>query len=66
MGRNDVTGDSLISRASTDAFRDGWDRIFQKRPPFKCIYCGRPSWHDPADQSPPPDYCHESDHGEQE
>ena len=29
--------------------------------PFTCKYCGRPSWIDPSDQSPPPDYCH--DHG---
>ena len=33
-------------------------------PPYRCIYCGAPSWVDPSDQCPPPDYCHESDHGE--
>ena len=32
--------------------------------PYVCRFCGAPSWHDPSDQSPPPDYCHESDHGE--
>lgn len=31
--------------------------------PFTCKYCGQPSWIDPSDQSPPPDYCHEIDHG---
>ncbi len=31
--------------------------------PFTCKYCGMPSWIDPSDQSPPPDYCHEIDHG---
>lgn len=31
--------------------------------PFTCKYCGSPSWIDPSDQSPPPDYCHEIDHG---
>lgn len=31
--------------------------------PFTCKYCGSESWIDPADQSPPPDYCHEIDHG---
>ena len=31
--------------------------------PFNCVFCGRPSWIDPSDQTPPPDYCHESDHG---
>ena len=33
-------------------------------PPFRCLFCGAPSWVDPSDQYPPPDYCHESDHGE--
>lgn len=31
--------------------------------PFTCKYCGMPSWIDPSDQSPPPDYCHEIDYG---
>lgn len=31
---------------------------------FRCVYCGAPSWVDPTDQRPPPDYCHEGDHGE--
>lgn len=35
-------------------------------PPFKCLFCGAPSWFDPADQPPPAAYCHESDHGEAE
>jgi hypothetical protein len=25
---NDITGDSINTKPSTDAFRDGWDRIF--------------------------------------
>lgn len=29
--RNDITGDSLTSKPSNDAFRDGWDRIFGKK-----------------------------------
>ena len=33
---------------------------------FTCKYCGMPSWIDPSDQSPPPDYCHEIDHGTEE
>jgi len=32
-------------------------------PPFKCLYCGAPSWVDPSDQSPPPGHCHDDDHG---
>jgi hypothetical protein len=27
---NDVTGDSLVTKAATDKYRDGWDRIFGK------------------------------------
>ncbi len=30
---------------------------------YTCKYCGQPSWVDPSDQSPPPYYCHPSDHG---
>ena len=30
--RNDVTGDPLISKSPTDSYRDGWDRIFGKKP----------------------------------
>lgn len=33
-------------------------------PPHNCQFCGLPSWVDPSEQCPPPDYCHESDHGE--
>ena len=64
MSRNDITGDNIATRAPTDAYREGHDRIFAKKPPFTCLFCGMPSWVDPSDQSPPPDYCHESDHGE--
>ena len=32
--------------------------------PYTCKYCGQPSWLDPADQTPPVDYCHPSDHGD--
>ena len=39
-------------------------RILPVQIPYECVYCGRPSWVDPTDQRPPPDYCHESDHGE--
>lgn len=70
MSANDVTGDALITKAQNDKYREGWDRIFGKTvsptPPYDCLFCGRPSWVDPSDQTPPPDYCHESDHGEPE
>ena len=27
---NDVTGDSLVTKTQTDAYRNGWDAIFKK------------------------------------
>lgn len=29
--RNDITGDALITKSSTDAYREGYDRIFGKK-----------------------------------
>ncbi len=29
--RNDITGDALRTKGSTDAYRSGWDRIFGKK-----------------------------------
>ena len=29
--KNDVTGDNLVTKDTTDAYRDGWDRIFGKK-----------------------------------
>lgn len=29
-GKNDITGDSLTSKASNKAYDEGWDRIFNK------------------------------------
>lgn len=26
--KNDITGDSLTSKNATEAYKDGWDRIF--------------------------------------
>ena len=45
-----VNIDNLIAEAADKA-------------PFTCRYCGSSSWLDPVDQTAPPDYCHESDHG---
>lgn len=28
---NDITGDSIITKSSTEKYRDNWDRIFSKR-----------------------------------
>lgn len=30
--RNDITGDAIRTDSSTDAYRDGWARIFGKKP----------------------------------
>ena len=29
--KNDITGDSLVSRGPTDSYRDNYDRIFGKK-----------------------------------
>ena len=29
--RNDITGDFLVTGAASDAYRDGWERIFGKK-----------------------------------
>lgn len=29
--KNDITGDTLVSKTSTDAYREGYDRIFGKK-----------------------------------
>lgn len=34
---NDVTGDSLISKSTTDQYREGWDRIFGKKHQQKTV-----------------------------
>jgi hypothetical protein len=40
--------------------------VSTQTPEYRCVFCGAPSWKHPADQEAPPDYCHESDHGEPE
>ena len=39
MSKNDITGDDLKSKAATEAYREGHDRIFQKW----CTFCGKGS-----------------------
>jgi hypothetical protein len=34
--------------------------------PYRCLFCGAPSYIDPYDQTMPPDYCHPEDHGSPE
>lgn len=31
VAKNDITGDTITSKAATDAFREGWERIFKQR-----------------------------------
>ena len=38
MASNDITGDSLISKVTTDKYRIGYDAIFNKA---KCERCGK-------------------------
>lgn len=33
--KNDITNDSLITKAPTDAYRNGWDNIFKKKQELK-------------------------------
>lgn len=56
--------------------QDGWRNVVARRlsacryryqrrtppAPYRCKYCGAPSWRDPAEQVPPVDYCHFGDH----
>lgn len=37
--KNDITGDSIASRATTDSYRDGHDRIFGKKKEEKKLRC---------------------------
>ena len=30
---NDITGDAMISKSTSDAYRSGWDLIFNKKEP---------------------------------
>lgn len=34
VAKNDITGDPITSKAATKAFREGWDRIFNKEKPI--------------------------------
>ena len=29
MSKNDITGDTIITKASTKEYKQGWDRIYQ-------------------------------------
>jgi len=57
MSRNDITGDSLVSKAATEEYRTNLERVFGVKKPWyilrdeqqsKCPFCGEPevSMHD--------------------
>lgn len=31
VAKNDITGDSIVSKPPTQSFREGWDRIFNQK-----------------------------------
>lgn len=35
MSKNDITGDRLVSKQVSEAYRDNWDAIFKKPEPKK-------------------------------
>ena len=41
--KNDITGDSIMSKTTTDKYRDGYAAIFNKD---KCERCGKPLFED--------------------
>lgn len=43
MASNDITGDSLISKVTTDNYRKGYEIIFNKH---KCERCGKTLFED--------------------
>lgn len=51
VAKNDITGDSIKSRTNTNAYEDGWDRIFGK----KKAKDPQPQVTDPDDQDTDPE-----------
>ena len=39
--KNDITGDSIISKTNTDKYRDGFAAIFGRPPLKECERCGK-------------------------
>lgn len=44
IATNDITGDAILSKSSTDAYRDGWDRIFGQKKEKSENYFNEISW----------------------
>lgn len=45
VARNEHTGKAIISKPSTKAYEDGWDRIFGKKE-IDCDECEDGKWYD--------------------
>lgn len=59
MSKNDVTGDRLVSKVSTESYRDNFDSIFKKQVDMRAIYYWADgTWCDLMDY---PTYTHMSD-----
>lgn len=54
MSKNDITGDSLVTKPATAAYQEGWERTFGKRPELETRYkviCDQTNNPTPADPS---------------
>lgn len=51
VAKNDITGDAIKSRTNSQAYEDGWDRIFGK----KKANDSKPQIADPDDRDIDPD-----------
>ena len=49
MGKNDITGDNLTSKAPNKAYDNGWDRIFGKKKKDEPVE-ERANWYGEADK----------------
>lgn len=58
----DVFGIRRHIDRDTGKLKEGFVPMFVAGPEYQCVYCGQPSEVHPADQEPPTDYCHPSDH----
>lgn len=43
--RNDITGDAIQTKGSNDAYRSGWDRIFNQKEPAAEAHATEPPVH---------------------
>jgi hypothetical protein len=58
MSKNDITGDRLVTKTSTTAYDEGYDRIFGKKNMRAIYYWPDGTW---CDLEEYPSYTHKSD-----